>query len=158
MRKDIECVFGILQSKFAILRVENRRLYLNDIVRITNSCVLIHNFLIRSRQFTMMGNDLIPKMEKLNMLMNIEQRMGDLSNAEYRRNVEVLQATFSNNEYNEAERLLLLELNLTYMDEHVRLTNALLQLIQEYYSWCSDGSSSSSEDISSSESNSEIYL
>lgn len=51
MRKDVECLFGILQSRFHILLRENQRWPIIEIICIGNCCVILHNFLIRFKQY-----------------------------------------------------------------------------------------------------------
>lgn len=46
VRKDIESFFGVLQSRFEILRREKRRWDVQDIVRISETAVLCHSILV----------------------------------------------------------------------------------------------------------------
>ena len=49
VRKDIECAFGILVSQFHILQRPIRNWYLEEIVDLLHSCVIIHNMVIDER-------------------------------------------------------------------------------------------------------------
>lgn len=49
-RKDLERLFGVLQSRFEILRKEMRNWDLIDIVDISNTCVFIHNMIVKMQQ------------------------------------------------------------------------------------------------------------
>lgn len=46
IRKDIERCFGVLQARFGVLRRENRRWDVNEVVGISNACVVLHNMLV----------------------------------------------------------------------------------------------------------------
>lgn len=47
VRKDVERCFGVLQSRFEILRRENRRWDVNEVARISETCVILHNMLVK---------------------------------------------------------------------------------------------------------------
>jgi hypothetical protein len=47
VRKDVECLFGVLQSRFEILRREIRCWELDDIISIANTCMILHNMIVR---------------------------------------------------------------------------------------------------------------
>lgn len=47
IRKDIERCFGVLQSRFEVLRRENRRWTKGDVVRTSEVCAIIHNMLVK---------------------------------------------------------------------------------------------------------------
>lgn len=49
-RKDIERLFGVLQARFAILRRELKQWDIIDILNISNSCVILHNMIVRIQQ------------------------------------------------------------------------------------------------------------
>ena len=49
VRKDIECAFGILVSRFHILQRPLRNWYLEDIVNILHCCVILHNMIVEAR-------------------------------------------------------------------------------------------------------------
>lgn len=46
-RKDIERFFGVLQSRFEILRREFRKWEIDDIISIAEACVILHNLIVR---------------------------------------------------------------------------------------------------------------
>lgn len=45
IRKDFECCFCVLQARFDILRHENKRWDVDEIVRISEACVIVHKML-----------------------------------------------------------------------------------------------------------------
>ena len=49
VRKDIECAFGILVSRFHILQRPLRGWYLNEIIDLLHCCVILHNMIVESR-------------------------------------------------------------------------------------------------------------
>ena len=46
-RKDVERLFGVVQSRFEILRRELRKWELDDVVTIANACMILHNLIVR---------------------------------------------------------------------------------------------------------------
>ena len=50
VRKDVERLFGVLQTRFEILRREMRKWDFNELVRITNVCIILHNMIVRMQQ------------------------------------------------------------------------------------------------------------
>ena len=48
-RKDIECAFGILVSRFHVLKRELRSWYLEDIIDLLHACVILHNMVVEAR-------------------------------------------------------------------------------------------------------------
>ncbi len=49
-RKDVERLFGVLQSRFGVLRLEFETWDLTTIIAISNTCVILHNMIIRMQQ------------------------------------------------------------------------------------------------------------
>ena len=50
VRKDVERLFGVLQSRFEILRREMRGWDVEDVVKISQVCVIMHNMIVRMQQ------------------------------------------------------------------------------------------------------------
>lgn len=57
--KDVERLFGSLQSLFEILRCVNRRWDLNKTIRISNSCFILHNILLYMNQYMEKENSVV---------------------------------------------------------------------------------------------------
>ena len=50
VRKDVERFFGVLQSRFEILRREMRGWDVEEVVKISQACVIMHNLIVRMQQ------------------------------------------------------------------------------------------------------------
>lgn len=50
VRKDIERMFGVRQSRFEILRQEMRYCHVQAIICISNTCIILHNLIVRMQQ------------------------------------------------------------------------------------------------------------
>ncbi|CAK8565464.1 unnamed protein product [Lathyrus sativus] len=55
-RKDIERAFGVLQSRFAIIRNPARPWHLDTLQRIMNTCIILHNMIVEDERATYGGN------------------------------------------------------------------------------------------------------
>ncbi|CAK8532688.1 unnamed protein product [Lathyrus sativus] len=55
-RKDIERAFGVLQSRFAIIRNPARSWHLDTLQRIMNTCIILHNMIVEDERATYGGN------------------------------------------------------------------------------------------------------
>ncbi|XP_047949428.1 uncharacterized protein LOC125195298 [Salvia hispanica] len=51
-RKDVERAFGVLQSRWAILRCPVRQWHENDVADIMTACIILHNMIIEDEGFT----------------------------------------------------------------------------------------------------------
>lgn len=120
IRKDVERLFGILQSRFEILRRENRRWELYETIRISNTCVVLHNMMIRMRQFVHISEAVVST-SHVNRIMETEYHRMVESDRELQRNKERTLRYISANTSTEAERILLRDLRFTDHDEHFRL-------------------------------------
>ncbi|KAF5469076.1 hypothetical protein F2P56_013176 [Juglans regia] len=49
-RKDVECAFGVLQQRFAIVRGPSRLFKVNDLTNIMKACVILHNMIIKDER------------------------------------------------------------------------------------------------------------
>lgn len=50
VRKDIERMFGVVQSRFGILRHEVKGWRLEDLITIADCCIILHNLIVRMQQ------------------------------------------------------------------------------------------------------------
>ena len=119
----MECLFGILQRRFLILRRENQRWDLNEIVRIGNSCVIIHNILIRFSQY-----EQCDEVRTVDEIMENEHRNAMKGAAEYNHYLRLLAHTRSTDPNAEAEQMMIRDHQLTGITEHIRLQDALIAL------------------------------
>ncbi|XP_045827958.1 uncharacterized protein LOC123919946 [Trifolium pratense] len=55
-RKDIERAFGVLQSRFAIIRNPARSWHLDALKRIMDTCIILHNMIVEDERATYGGN------------------------------------------------------------------------------------------------------
>lgn len=49
-RKDVECAFGVLQSRFDIVNRPARLWKRNDVVNIMQACVILHNMIVEDEK------------------------------------------------------------------------------------------------------------
>ncbi|CAK8578517.1 unnamed protein product [Lathyrus sativus] len=54
--KNIERAFGVLQSRFAIIRNPSRSWHLDTLQRIMNTCIILHNMIVEDERATYGGN------------------------------------------------------------------------------------------------------
>ncbi|KAF5468688.1 hypothetical protein F2P56_012825 [Juglans regia] len=83
-RKDVECAFGVLQQRFAIVRGPSRLFKVNDLTNIMKTCVILHNMIVEDERDDSQGlnmeydqlDDDIPKLSRnpTNEFMNFIQR------------------------------------------------------------------------------------
>jgi hypothetical protein len=50
VRKDVECAFGVLQSRFNIVRRPARLWKRKDVVNIMQACVILHNMIVKDEK------------------------------------------------------------------------------------------------------------
>jgi hypothetical protein len=50
LRKDVECAFGVLQSRFDIVRRPARLWHREDVVNIMQACVILHNMIVEDEK------------------------------------------------------------------------------------------------------------
>jgi len=49
-RKDVECAFGVLQSRFAIVQRPAHFWKPDDVVNIIQACVILHNMIVEDEK------------------------------------------------------------------------------------------------------------
>jgi hypothetical protein len=49
-RKDVECAFGVLQSRFDIVRQPARLCKQGDVINIMQACVILHNMIVEDEK------------------------------------------------------------------------------------------------------------
>lgn len=125
-RKSIECCFGILQGRFSITRKENFRWELDEVVRISNCCVILHNMWIRIRQYR--RDD--PSISRLGLdgIIANERIYSDRATAEYNQRFRLQQMTQSENFGDVVDNLIIRDSLLTNEKEHNRLMDDLVDL------------------------------
>ena len=79
VRKDVERLFGVLQSRFEILRREFRYWDRDFIVQVTNVCVILHNLIVRMQQkgdFTdeAAGTDIVTELYDMERMATLQSR------------------------------------------------------------------------------------
>ncbi|RWR88466.1 nuclease [Cinnamomum micranthum f. kanehirae] len=57
-RKDVECAFGVLQARFAIVRGPARLFQLTDLKYIMMACIILRNMMIEDERISMMLKEL----------------------------------------------------------------------------------------------------
>ena len=130
IRKDIERLFGILQSRFEILRRENRRWELHETIRISNCCVILHNIMVRLSTFRD-KNYAQPSSTDLHRIMQTEYRNAQQSSSEMDTNETEQAEHVLHNINDESDRLLLRDIRFTDQGTHQRLQTDLVQLNKE---------------------------
>lgn len=128
VRKDIERLFGILQIRFAIMRREFLGWDINEILKITNVCVILHNMMVRMNQ----NGDLTEEMgedDAVTEIMDMEQEMSEQSWIEYNENVVLVQESREEQLEAEGERLIMKEYFLTNVYEHESLKEELIKKV-----------------------------
>lgn len=68
MRKDNECLFVVLQRQFNILRREIESWNFEDVVLVSEVCVILHNHLIHVRQSSAFGEEINEKDASFNTI------------------------------------------------------------------------------------------
>lgn len=125
VRKDIERLFGIMQGRFEIIRRESRRWDLFETIRISNTCVTLHNLIVRMKQKCDNDLDAVTDIDVDCIMIEANERM--MESAEERRvNIARVASNASSNIDVEAERYMLRDLHFTDHDEHIRLQNNLV--------------------------------
>ena len=130
----MECAFGMLQIRFEILRRENRRWDVDEIVSITNTCVIIHNMIIRLRQFSGYSDIYEDYKNVHEMLLNESEQLVK-SNQELQRNIDKITGEMVHLVQLEADRLFIRDFEITNQHEHIRLQSALLKLNTNRFGW-----------------------
>ena len=126
-RKDVECLFGILQVRFGILRRENQRWDLNEIIRIGNTCVIIHNILVRLDQYS--RDDATKHIsEDIDVFMETERCIAVDAIAEYNSNLALINATMTTDPTTESDHQVIRHMELTDKEDHYRLQKSLINI------------------------------
>lgn len=134
-RKDVERLFGVLQSRFEILRREIRKWDLIDIIDISNTCVILHNLIVRMQQEGLFdaelewGENVV--IELIQMVDN-ERNQSKLSQQEYQQNIVLADARMSTNPEQQIDELLLRELQMTDTDAHHQLMAELITHVNRH--------------------------
>lgn len=130
VRKDVERLFGVLQTRFEILRREIRKWELDSIIQITNVCVLLHNMIIRMHQ----NGEFEEEAGGINVvteLLEEEEQMRGESYMEFEENRRIIEQQIVPNVDEEIERLLVREMMLTSQDGHMELMEEMIRMVDE---------------------------
>lgn len=119
-RKDIERLFGVLQSRFEILRREVRVWDLIYILAYSNTCIILHNMIVRILQEGAFSEevgdvDVVSELFLQQLTFTVENRR------KYRQNVIVANSLTASDAQGRLDDLLLRELELTYTHSHDKL-------------------------------------
>lgn len=123
-RKDIERCFGVLQSRFQILRRENMRWDKREIVRISETCVILHNILIRMMQKGAFDEEVGAGETASDIICELceeEATFADQTRVEQEAVDEDIEGGVLSDEVAEADRLFLLDSILTNEGMHTSL-------------------------------------
>ncbi len=133
-RKDVERLFGVLQSRFEILRKENRRTDLNHIITLGNTCIILHNITIRMKQHFNI-DDHSMSLEDIRDIMQTETVMANKSINNIHRNM--IRNNYSVLEDEEEEEIHRTVRDLLHTDEdsHEQLVTDLMDHQRHFYSW-----------------------
>lgn len=112
VRKDIERMFGVLQSRLEIISQEFRQWYLEDILRISDTCSILHNMIIRMQQNEDScdegaGTDLVTEW------YDVEQAAADERRSELQQNVATVTPQTIDDAEEEAERMIVTQMEYT---------------------------------------------
>ena len=125
VRKDVERLFGILQSRFEILRRESRRWDLSETIRISNVCVILHNIITRMSQYQK-ENLQVAVSSDLEHIMTVEFRRMDVSAMEWEQNLLRTEMVQNSNGVDVGDVALLRDMRYTDVEEHCRLQKDLV--------------------------------
>lgn len=126
IRKDIERCFGVLQSRFEILRRENRRWNKDEVVRISEVCAIIHNMIIRMVELGDLGDD----EDDDNVLLELFEEESELNNlgsdAQALGTISTTAGEMDLGEFNDyAERMMIQEFTMTSRSAFATLQDEL---------------------------------
>lgn len=127
IRKDVECLFGVLQLRFGIMRRENQRWDLNEIVRIGNVCVILHNIIVRMLQYKDCSEEHTNYLD-IHDMFRLETQLQRTAISEVSQALGLQSATTPNESAIHMEDIILRDLQLTDPSEHDRLISDLIEL------------------------------
>lgn len=70
-RNDTERLFGVLQSRFRVLWEDIGMSYLEDIVKVSETCVILQNLIVRMHQEGEFTEDIQKEEGKINILTEL---------------------------------------------------------------------------------------
>ncbi len=133
-RKDVERLFGVLQSRFEILRRENRRTDINDIITIGNTCVILHNIIVRIKQYVNVDEDVVT-IDDIHRIMTTETELANQSKCTLERNITENNRRVMTNAIDEEVRRTVRDLIHTDEVYHDQLVADLMQHHHISFSW-----------------------
>ncbi len=125
-RKDIERLFGVLQSRFRILRLEFEHWSLDNIIMISNTCVILHNIIVRMQQHGDFYNE-CGDVDVVTELLDEEHLQSLKSKQEFENNIISVHNEMQKNIEDIIDDIVLNEVRLTDSSQHDSLMNDLAQ-------------------------------
>lgn len=107
-------------------RKENFRWELDEVVRISNCCVILHNMWIRIRQYRRASTSIAQLV--INGIITNEWKYSDKAKAEYNQRLRLQQAIQSLNFGDAVNHLIIRDSLLTNEQKHMRLVDDLVDL------------------------------
>ncbi len=86
-RKDVERLFAVLQSRFGILRLETEAWTLDYIIDFSNTCVILHNIIVRMQQNGEFYEE-VGDLDVITKLLDEEHSNVVISSQQFRNNLE----------------------------------------------------------------------
>ena len=129
VRKDIERLFGVLQTRFEILRREFKTWDKDIIISVTNVCVILNNIVVRMQQRGDFLDEIGPIDAVTELLEEELTRLG-IQEEEYAVNLADMEELIVDDENDEMERLLFEEFCITNVEGHHSLTDEVIELVR----------------------------
>ena len=122
-------MFGVLHTRFEILRREFKTWDRDVIIAVTNVCVILNNIIVRMQQKGEFLDETGPIDVVSELLEEEEQRLG-IQRDEYDVNLANMAEFIIDDEEAEIERLLFEEYCLTNVEGHHSLTDDVIELVR----------------------------
>lgn len=134
-RKDIERCFGVLQSRFHILRRESNRWDRDEVVRVSEACVIIHNILICMCKRGAFDDEVGAGEDAVSIIAELYEEEAEnmaQSTAERQETVQDADNDVLEDVVAEAERRFILDSIMTNQGMHQDLQEDLMKSFQEH--------------------------
>ena len=122
-------LFGVLQTRFEILRREFKTWDKSIIISVTNVCVILNNIVVRMQQ----RGDFLDEMGPIDAVTELLEeeltRLG-IQEEEYAVNLADMEELIVDDENDEMERLLFEEFCITNVEGHHSLTDEVIELVR----------------------------
>lgn len=127
VRKDVERFFGCIQSRFEVLRRENRKWDLDDIITITQCCVILHNIIVRMHQNVEFRTEM-GEVDAVSEFFETDRESARVSVEEIAENRLTAENAIAPNWEEEMERFYMHKALITDADCHFKLLDELIEL------------------------------